>query len=74
MTDRLAAPLARFLLVTVATLQIIWFGAMWYWVALTMVIGVLGLEVLRKERAAVLEIGAGAAGEEDEADDRQRGQ
>jgi hypothetical protein len=52
----------------VFTLQVIWFAEAWYWASLTMVIGVLTLEVLRKERAAGFQVLTGAAGQDQDAD------
>jgi hypothetical protein len=70
--DRLVGGLGRFLLVAVFTLQVIWFAAAWYWASLTMVIGVLTLEVLRKERAAGFQVLTGTAGQDQDADQGQR--
>jgi hypothetical protein len=70
--ERLVGGLGRFLLVMVFTLQVIWFAAAWYWAVLTMVIGVLTLEVLRKERSAVVQVLTGAAGQYQDADQGQR--
>jgi hypothetical protein len=70
--DRLTGGLGRLLLVAVFTLQVIWFAEAWYWASLTMVIGVLTLEVLRKERAAGFQVLTGAAGQDQDADQGQR--
>jgi hypothetical protein len=70
--DRLAGAAGRLLLVAVFTLQVTWFAAAWYWAALTMVIGVLTLEVLRKEHAAGFQVVGGAAGQQQDADQGQR--
>jgi hypothetical protein len=70
--DRLVGGLGRFLLVAVFTLQVIWFAAAWYWAVLTMVIGVLSFEVLRKERAAGFQVLTGTAGQDQDADQGQR--
>lgn len=72
MLHRLAGTAGRLLLVAVFTLQVIWFDEAWYWASLTMVIGVLTLEVLRKEQAAVYQVVAGAAGQQQDADQGQR--
>jgi hypothetical protein len=70
--DRLVGGVGRFLLVAVFTLQVIWFAAAWYWAVLTMVIGVLSFEVLRKERAAGFQVLTGAAGQDQDADQGER--
>jgi hypothetical protein len=69
---RIIAPVGRFLLVAVFTLQIIVYAETWYWAVLTMVIGVLTLERLRKEEAAVLDVLTGAPGQYQDADQGQR--
>ena len=40
---------ARFLLVLVAVLQVIWLGETWWWTVATMVAGVFAIEWLRPE-------------------------
>jgi hypothetical protein len=70
--ERLVGGLGRFLLVMVFTLQVIWFAAAWYWAVLTMVVGVLTLEVLGKERSAVVQVLTGAASQYQDADQGQR--
>jgi hypothetical protein len=70
--DRLTGTVGRLLLVAVFTLQVIWFAEAWYWASLTMVIGVLTLEVLRKERAAGFQVLTGTAGQDQDADQGQR--
>ena len=72
MLERLTGTAGRLLLIAVFTLQVIWFDEAWYWASLTMVIGVLTLEALRKEQAAVLQVIGGAAGQQQDADQGQR--
>ena len=72
MIHRIVGPVGRFLLVTVFTLQVTWLGETWYWAVLTMVIGVLALEWLRKEQAAVFDVLTGASGQYQDADQGQR--
>ena len=69
---RLAGGPGRLLLVAVFTLQVIWLGEAWYWASLTMVIGVLTLEVLRKEQTAVFQVLTGTTGQYQDADQGQR--
>lgn len=72
MINRIVGNLARFGLVTVVSLLITRFTEAWYWLAVAMVISLLTVEWLRKERGAVLEVLTGAAGQDQDADQGQR--
>lgn len=73
MIDRIVAALARFLLVLVVSLQLMWFTEAWDLLVPVMVIGTL-IMWLREELTAVSEVCAGASGEEQEGDQGQCGQ